>query len=165
MHDRRPQRVLASRARAAFADRFLEFDTIDLDIAADPDVVDRDSGVLAQQVIGVFGNRNIADHGAKHVLRGRVRLARSQSGETCLDVGRQELERANVEFFSGVFHLLGVDFHFTEILRSRTIFAHITVSSFIALPKSSGELPTGAMPWAKKRAFISVDSSAVLVSR
>ena len=52
--------MLARRALAAAADRLLQRDAVDLDAAADRDVVDRDAGVLAQQVVGALGDLDVA---------------------------------------------------------------------------------------------------------
>src|SRR5436305_1299247 len=60
MHDRRAQRMLARRALAAAADRRLERDAVgraEFYAAADGHVVDRNSGVLAEEIIGGLGNR------------------------------------------------------------------------------------------------------------
>jgi hypothetical protein len=54
-------------------------------------------GVLAQQVVGVLGDRDVADHGAEHALRAGVGLARGETRESLLDVRRQLLQRPDVE--------------------------------------------------------------------
>jgi acetyl-CoA acetyltransferase len=75
MHDRRSQRMLARRPFASFRDRLLELVAVDLDAAADGHVVDRNARVLAQQVVGVFGDLDVPDHGAEYRLAGGVGLA------------------------------------------------------------------------------------------
>src|SRR5712692_8368627 len=164
MHDRGTERVLARRARAAAADRLLERDAVDFDAAADPHVVDRDAGVLAQEIVGLLGDRDVPDHGAEHALRAGVGLALGDRVETLLDVRRQDLERADVQLLRGLLDLAQIDLHFTSILRSRTTLAQSTVSSFIARAISSGVLPTGASPCAYRRALRSLASSAFFVS-
>ena len=47
---------------------------LSLDAAADAHVVDRDAGVLAQQVVGGLGHRDVAHHRAQHRLCGGARL-------------------------------------------------------------------------------------------
>ena len=91
--------------------------------------------------------------------------------EALLDVGRQDLERADVELFRRVLHLRQVDpqhrspAYFTSILRSRTTFAQRALSSRMASANCAGVLPTGTMPSTKNRARISVVSSIFAVSR
>ena len=70
--------MLAGRALAAAADRLLHGDAVELDVAADRDVVDRDAGVLAQQVVGALGDRDVLDHGAEDGAAGGVGLAPHQ---------------------------------------------------------------------------------------
>src|SRR5712692_3434957 len=164
MHDRGTERVLARRARAPAADRLLECNAVDFDAAADPHVVDRDAGVLAQEIVGLLGDRDVPDHGAEHALRAGVGLAPRDRCEALLDVRRQDLERADVELLRGFLDLAQIDLHFTSILRSRTTLAQSTVSSFIARAISSGVLPTGASPCAYRRALRSLASSAFFVS-
>ena len=60
------------RALAAAADRFLHRRAVEFDIAADGDVVDRDAGVLAQQVLGALGDRDVLHHGAEDGRAGGV---------------------------------------------------------------------------------------------
>ena len=93
---------------------------VHLDAAADAHVVDRDAGVLAQQVGLVLGDSDVLHHRTEHALRACVGLARRQPVEALLDVRRQELERADVQLLRRLLHLLQVYFHFTWILRSRT---------------------------------------------
>ena len=73
-------------ARAAAADRFLHRGAVELDVAADDDVVDRDAGVLAQQVLGALGDGDVLHHGAEDGLAGGVGLLHQQSLEALLDV-------------------------------------------------------------------------------
>src|SRR6185369_840396 len=138
---------------------------VDLDAAPDPHVVDRDAGVLAQQIVGVLGDRDVADHGAEHALRARVGLAPREGVEALLHVGRQPLERPDVELLRRLLDLVQIDFHCTLMLRSRTTRAQSAVSSFIALLISAGVLPTGASPCTERRARRSLASSAFFVSR
>src|SRR5882672_6810726 len=146
MHDRGAERVLARRARTAAADRVLQSGAVHLDAAADAHVVDRDAGVLAQQVVGLLGDRDVVDHGAEHAPRERVALALLERVEALLDVRWKDLQRANVELLRRLLDLAQIDFHLTRILRSLTTRAQSAVSSFIARASSSGVLPTGARP-------------------
>jgi len=112
MNDRRAQRMLAGRALAALADRGLQRRAVavaELDAPPDRDVVDRDAGILAEQVVGRFGDGDVADHRAQNVLRRRRGLARGQRGEALLDVGRQDLQRPDVEFLGDVFDEARID--------------------------------------------------------
>src|SRR6267378_2456649 len=165
MHDRRAERVFARRALAAAPDGLLQRDAVHLDPASDPHVVDRDPGVLAQEVVGVLGNSDVADHGAERAPRAGVGLAFRERVEALLDIGREQLQCPDVELLRRLLDLSQVDLHLTWMFRSLTTLAQSAVSAFIALANSSGALPTGASPCAKKRAFISVVSSALLVSR
>ena len=54
---------------------------VDLDAAADRHVVDRDAGVLAQQVVVLLGDRDVADHRAEDALPVRVGLGRIEALE------------------------------------------------------------------------------------
>ena len=77
--------MLGGGARAAAADRLLHGDAVELDVAADGDVVDRDAGVLAQDVLGALGDRDVLDHGAEDGAAGRVGLAaRISRSKPCL---------------------------------------------------------------------------------
>src|SRR5438552_16515740 len=138
--------MLESRALAAAPDRLLEREAVDLDAAPDPDVVDRDAGVLAEQVVRVLGHRDVADHGAEHALGAGVALVAREPVKALLDVRRQLLQRPDVELLRRLLDLVQLDLHLTSILRSRTTFAHSAVSSLIARANSSGVLPTGESP-------------------
>src|SRR6185436_13139861 len=164
MHDRGAERVLPGRARAAAPDRVLEAGTIDLHAATDPHVVDRDAGVLAEQVVRVLGDRDVADHGAEHALRPGIGLRRGQALEAVLDIRRQLLQRADVELLGGLLDLGQIDFHFTSMWRSLTTRAQSALSAFISRAISSGVLPTGARPCTYSRPRRSLASSAFLVS-
>ncbi len=140
--------MLVRRALAAAADRFLERHAVDLDAAADPDVVDRDAGVLAQKIVGGLGDRDVADHGAEHALRAGVALLLREAREALLDVRRQLLQRPDVELLCRLLDLSQFDLHLTSILRSLTTLAQSWLSAFIAAANCAGELPTGASPCA-----------------
>jgi hypothetical protein len=111
MHDRRAQRIFAGRAFATLADRSLQRRTIDVDTAADGHVIDRDAGVLAQQIIGALGDRDVLDHRAKHRLGRSAGLARRERIEAALDIRRQFLQRANVELFCRCLDFFRCDSH------------------------------------------------------
>src|SRR5207253_9126509 len=140
--------MLESRALAAAPDRLLGREAVDFDAAPDPDVVDRDAGVLAEQVVGVLGHRDVADHGAEHALGAGVALVAREPIEALLDVRRQLLQRPDVELLRRLFHLLQLDLHLTSILRSLTTLAQSWLSAFIAAANCAGELPIGASPCA-----------------
>src|SRR2546422_1607967 len=140
--------MLARGTLAAAADRFLEREAVALAAAADPDVVDRDAGVLAEQVVRVLGDRDVADHRAEHALRAGVGLAGRKPVEALLDVRRQLFQRPDVELLRRLLDLSQLDLHLTSILRSRTTFAQSWLSLFMAAANCAGELPTGASPCA-----------------
>src|SRR5690606_9419368 len=148
MHDRGAEGVLARRALAAAPDRLLERPAVHLDAAPDAQVVDREAGVLAEEVVGLLGHGDVADHGAEHAPGARVRFSRLQPREPLLDVGRQPLQGPDIELLGGFLDDGRIDLHFTEILRSFTTFAQRAVSSLSSRASSSGVFPTGARPWA-----------------
>ncbi len=111
MHHRGAQRILGGGARAAAADRLLHRRAVELDVLADDDVVDRDAGVLAQQVLPLLGDRDVLDHGVEHGAAGGVGLRRHQPLEAALDVRRQELDRADVERLGDLFDFLRIELH------------------------------------------------------
>ena len=140
--------MLARRALAAAPDGFLEREAVDFDAAADPDVVDRDAGVLAEQVVVALGDRDVADHGAEHALRAGVALVGCQRLEALLDIGRQHFQRPDVELLGRFLDLPQIDFHLTWILRSRTTVRQSAISSCIAFAISAGVFATGKRPCA-----------------
>src|SRR5687767_13255675 len=103
--------MLARGALAALAYGFLQPVAVDLHVCADGDVVDRDPGILAQQVIGVLRYLDVPDHGAEYRLPGRVRLAAIQPRETLLDVRRQDFERADVELLARLLYFSQIYLH------------------------------------------------------
>jgi tartrate/fumarate subfamily iron-sulfur-dependent hydro-lyase alpha chain len=114
MHDRRAQRMLARRTLAALAYRCLERGAVavaELHAAADGHVVDRDPRILAEQVVGRLRNRDVLDHRAQNVLCRRRRLLCRERVEAALDVGRQDLERPDVELLGDVLDRFRVDAH------------------------------------------------------
>ncbi len=64
--------MLGGGTRAAAADRLLHRDAVEFDVLADDDVVDRDAGVLAKQILPPLGHRDVLDHGAEHGPAGGV---------------------------------------------------------------------------------------------
>src|SRR3954469_24480909 len=111
MHHRRAQRILGGGPRAAAADRLLHRRAVELDVLADDDVVDRNAGVLAQQVLPLLGDHDVLDHGVEHGTTGGVGLLRHQPLEAALDVRRQELDRADVERLGDLFDFLRIELH------------------------------------------------------
>ena len=103
--------MLLGGALAAAADRFLHAGAVELDVAADDDVVDRNAGVLAEQVLGALGDRDVLDHGAEDGLAGGVGLLHQQPLEALLDVVRQQLERADIERLAQLLDFLEIELH------------------------------------------------------
>src|SRR4051812_43212096 len=133
---------------ASLADRLLQAHAVDLHAAADPHVVDRDAGVLAEQVLRLLRDRDIADHGGEHPLGASIGLALRERVEALLHIGRQLLQRANVELLRGFLDLLEIDLHWTLMFLARTTFSQFSDSERIALANSCGELATGKSPCA-----------------
>jgi hypothetical protein len=98
-------------ALAAAPQRLLQGMPVDLHAAADPDVVDRHAGVLAQQVVGLLGDADVGDHGGEHLPRGAAGLRPLQAAEAALDVRRQHLQGADVELLGRVLDRPGIDLH------------------------------------------------------
>ena len=136
MHHRRAQRMFLGGALAAAADRVLHRRAVELDMAADGDVVDRNAGVLAQQVPGALGHRDVLDHGVENGLAGGVGLLAHQPLEALLDVVRQQLERADIERLAELLDFLEIELH--GRLSYRTSVAPDAISSI-------------ASPWRKRR--------------
>src|SRR6185503_4202217 len=140
------ERILARRARAAAPDRLAQARAIHFHAAADAHVVHRHPGVLAQQAVPVLGDLDVGDHGAEHALGAGIGFRACEPVEALLDVGRQQLEGPDVELLGRLLDLLQIYLHSTLIFLSLTTRAQSADSSFIALPISSGVLPTGARP-------------------
>ena len=115
MHDRRADGMLARRPLAPSHNRLLELVTRHLHSSANRHVIDRDARVLAEQVAGVFGDRDVANHRAKHGLRRSVGLAAVEPLEPLLDVGRQQLQRPDIEFLARILDLFQIDLHLHPI--------------------------------------------------
>src|SRR5665213_922346 len=111
MHHRRAQRMLLGGALAAAAMKEAIRRAVEFDMTADGDVVDRNAGVLAEQVLGALGNRNIFYHGAENGLAGGVGFFHQQPLEALLDVVRQQLERADIERFAELLDLFDIELH------------------------------------------------------
>ena len=60
---------------------------VDLDAAADPDVVDRHAGVLAEQVVGLLGDADVGHHGREHRRAVRAGFGLLQPAEAALMSG------------------------------------------------------------------------------
>ena len=103
--------MLLGRALAAAADRFFHCRAVELDVVADGDVVNGDAGVLAEQVLGALGDRDILHHGAEDGLAGGVGFLAQQPLEALLDVARQQLERADIERLAELFDFLDIELH------------------------------------------------------
>ncbi len=98
-------------ALAAAADRLFHARAVQLDVSADGDVVDRNAGVLTEQIVGAFGHRDIFDHGAEDGLASRVGFFHQQPLEALLDVVRQQLERADIERLGELLDFLEIELH------------------------------------------------------
>ncbi len=109
MDDGRAQRMLLRRAHAAAADRRLERRAVELDVATDDDVVDRNAGVLAEQVVGALGDHDVLAHRRQDGAGGGVALALRQFGEAELDVVGQDLERPDIEQLRGFLDDVQID--------------------------------------------------------
>ncbi len=103
--------MLARGALAAGAYRLLQPIAVDVDVAADGHVVDRDAGILAQQVGVVLGDADVPDHGAEYRLRGGVGFLLRQRGDTRFDVGREDFKRADIELLRRFLYLFQINVH------------------------------------------------------
>ena len=109
MHHGGAERMLGGGAGAAAADRVLHRDAVEFDVAADGDVVDRDAGVLAEQVVVALGDGDVLDEGCEHEASGLVGLALHQHVEAGLDVVGQQLQRADIERLRQFLDFLGIE--------------------------------------------------------
>ena len=98
-----------ARALATPPDRSLERHAVDDHGAADGDVVDWNARVLAQQVVRLLRDGDVAYHDAENGLRRGVGLARDQRVEAALDIRRQHLQRADIQLFRSLFDTGGID--------------------------------------------------------
>src|SRR4030095_12884274 len=160
------ERMLDGRAGAAANDRGFQIDAIDMHVAADGDVVDRHPGVLAREVVGAFGHRDVLDHGAEDGLCARIGLRARKTIEPLLDIQGQDLQRADVKILGRFLDELEIDVHQLIVsLRCAMIFPHLASSSLIALANASGALPTAVIPCAASVACVSASLSTLTVSR
>ena len=111
MHHRGAKRMFFRGAFAALDDGLLQGITVKVDSPANDHVVDWNTGVLTQKIIGVLGHFNVAQHGTQHRLSGCIGFALFQAGETLLDIGRQQFERADISLLGRVLDVLQIDFH------------------------------------------------------
>src|ERR1700754_4747130 len=111
VHDRGAQRIFVGGALAAGADRALQSGAVELDVAPDHDVVDRNAGVLAQDVLGSLGDGDVLDHGIEDAAPGRIGLGADQLLEPGLDVRRQDLQCLHVKRFADLFDFSQVELH------------------------------------------------------
>ena len=63
------------------------------------------------RLLPLLGDRDVLDHGAEHGAAGGVGLGRHQPLEAALDVGRQQLDRADVERLGDLFDFLRIELH------------------------------------------------------
>ena len=114
MHDRGAQRIFVRGALAAGADRALQPGAVELDVAPDHDVVDRNAGVLAKDVLGALGDRDVLDHGVEDGASGRVGFGAHQFLEPGLDVGGQDFQRLHIKRFADFFDFSQIELHETS---------------------------------------------------
>ena len=103
--------MLGGGARAAAADSLLHRRAVELDVLADDDVVDGNAGVLAKDVLGALGDRDVLDHGAEDGAAGCVCFAADQPFETLLDVARQHFQSADIKRPRDLLDFLGIELH------------------------------------------------------
>src|SRR3954453_15519310 len=103
MHHGGAQGMLARGALDATADRLFQSDAVDLHVAPDGDVVDRDAGVLAEQVARALGDPDVLHHGLEDGLRRGVVLVAIEAVEAALDLWRQDLQGADIELLRDIF--------------------------------------------------------------
>ena len=98
--------MLARRAFATAAYRLLECVAVNLDVRSDQQVVNGNTGVLAQQVVRIFRHLDIRHHGGQHALRSRCSFSLGQTGQSRLDIRRQHFQCADVQRHCGLLHRL-----------------------------------------------------------
>ena len=81
VHGVRAQRVLERRARGAVAQRLVDPRRVEREVLADAAVVDRDAGVLADEVLLAVGDLDVAVDRLEDALarHGRLALARASA--------------------------------------------------------------------------------------
>ena len=106
--------MFARCSLAALPDSLLECMAVNIDPGANPDVVDRNASVLAEQIVGLLCHHDIFQHGGQDVLGGSVRFSRIQAAQAGLDVWRQLLERANIQLLGGLLDRHQIYLHVME---------------------------------------------------
>jgi len=81
------------------------------DVATDHHVVDRNPGVLTQDILGPLGHRDIFDHGVEDGAPGRIGFGPHQFPESGFDVGRQDFQRLDIKRFADFFDFLHIELH------------------------------------------------------
>src|SRR5262249_34978188 len=93
----RAERVLDGRARGAVAQRVVDARRMEREALADLAVVDRDPGVLADEVALRVGDVDVPVNRLEHALAGDRGLAAARVGERVAQVLRDVFERPDVE--------------------------------------------------------------------
>ncbi len=99
------------RAFASPANGILQGDTVEGNAPPDGNIVDGDAGVLAEQIFGPLGDRDILDHHVEDHAACCVCFVARQPLKPGFDVRRQYLQRLNVERFRDLFDFLHVHLH------------------------------------------------------
>ena len=94
--------MLDGGARRAVAQRLVDPGRVEREALADVAVVDRDPGVLADEVALGVGDVDVAVDRLEHALAGNRGLAIARVGERVAQVLRDVLERPDVEIRGGV---------------------------------------------------------------
>ena len=145
-------RVARSQPRRT---RLLQRGAVDLDAAADRDVVDRHAGVLAEQVVGAARRPRCwsPSSPASCCAVAPVSLC-CRAAEAALDVGRQHLQGADVELLGGLLDACRSIFIAPRLIfSSRSACGSSRPRPMTSTPRPSpwrtaaGVLPTGVMPW------------------
>ena len=98
----RAQRVLDRRALGAVVERLVDPRRMEREVLADAAGVDGDAGVLADEVLLVVGDLDVADDRLQHALTGTEVSRSPRVGERVAQVLRDVLQRPDVEVRGGV---------------------------------------------------------------
>ncbi len=98
----RAERMLDGGARRAVAQRLVDPGRVQREALADLAVVDRDPGVLADEVALGVGDADVAVDRLEHALAGNGGLAIARVGERVAQVLRDVLQRPDVQMGGGV---------------------------------------------------------------
>ncbi len=139
VHRVRAQRMLERRARGAVAQRLVDPRRVQREVLADAACVDRDAGVLADEVVLAVGDLDVAEDRVEDALPRHRGLARRGGLQRVAEVLRNVLQRPDVEMRRGVLD---------GVLQVSGYNAHALAFSAAAFPArrpntthSSSELP------------------------